>query len=150
MVILSQIKPGKHLYDTCSGAERLVQSVGQHRQVVFLSFKHPQIGIIDRQPVHIDEVESRPSKPSWICSLTSTTTWACAGRSSRMAMQLSLMSLIKPKRLYLAIARHPPLPYIPTRPLCIDLFYLPKGINWIPTFQPAKLGKCRAQPRLLQ
>lgn len=59
MAILSQIKPGKFLYDTCSGAERLVQSVEQHGQVVFLSFKHPQTGTIDRQPFHIDEVESR-------------------------------------------------------------------------------------------
>ncbi len=55
----SDLKPGARLYDRRTGAERLVQAVERYGQVVFLSFKQPQTGVIDRQPFSLGELESR-------------------------------------------------------------------------------------------
>lgn len=59
MALLSALKPGVRLYDRCTGHERLIQAVETHGQVVFLSFKHPQTGEVDRQPFSVAELESR-------------------------------------------------------------------------------------------
>jgi hypothetical protein len=56
---LSVLKPGTCLYDRHTGHERLVQSVETHGQMVFLSFKHPQSGDVDRQLFSVAEIESR-------------------------------------------------------------------------------------------
>ena len=53
------LKPGSKLYDRRTGVERLLQAVESYGQVVFLSFKHPQTGAIDRQPFSLAEMESR-------------------------------------------------------------------------------------------
>ncbi|MSP14472.1 MAG: hypothetical protein EXR62_16150 [Chloroflexi bacterium] len=57
--MLQHIKPGIRLYDRRTGQERLVQAVEDYGQVVFLSFKQPQTGAIDRQPYPAVEIESR-------------------------------------------------------------------------------------------
>lgn len=59
MTLLAQLVPGVHLYDRRSGQERLVDKVETFNQVVFLSFKHPRTGEIDRQPFPLIELESR-------------------------------------------------------------------------------------------
>ena len=59
MSLLSDLRPGVRLYDRRTGHERLVQAVERHGQVVFLSFKHPQTGTVDRQPFSIAELEGR-------------------------------------------------------------------------------------------
>ena len=59
MSILDQLQAGMRLLDSRTGAERLVQSVEKSGQVVFLSFKNPQTGEVERQPFSITEVESR-------------------------------------------------------------------------------------------
>jgi hypothetical protein len=59
MTLLSTLKPGVRLYDRRTGRERLVQAVETYGQVVFLSFKHPQTGAVDRQPFSLAELESR-------------------------------------------------------------------------------------------
>jgi len=57
--LLSQVQPGVRLYDRRTGRERLVQAIESRGQVVFLSFKHPQTGAIDRQPFSLAELEDR-------------------------------------------------------------------------------------------
>jgi hypothetical protein len=59
MSLLSKLQPGVHLYDRRTGHERLVQAVEAYDQVVFLSFKQPQTGAVDRQPFSLAELESR-------------------------------------------------------------------------------------------
>jgi len=59
MDLFSGLQPGICLYDRILGQERLVQQVERHGQVVFLSFKHPQTGAVDRQPFPLAELESR-------------------------------------------------------------------------------------------
>jgi len=59
MSLLSKLRSGVYLYDHCTGHERLVQAVESYDQVVFLSFKHPQTGAVDRQPFSVAELESR-------------------------------------------------------------------------------------------
>ena len=59
MTFLSRIQPGARLYDRRTGRERLVQAVESRGRVVFLSFKHPQTGAIDRQPFSLAELEDR-------------------------------------------------------------------------------------------
>jgi hypothetical protein len=59
VTLLSTLKPGVRLYDRRSGLERPVQAVETYGQVVFLSFKHPQTGAVDRQPFSVAEIESR-------------------------------------------------------------------------------------------
>jgi superfamily II DNA or RNA helicase len=56
---MSQLQPGACLYDRRTGRERIVQAVEAFGQVVFLSFKHPQTGALDRQPFSVDEIEAR-------------------------------------------------------------------------------------------
>ncbi len=55
----SDLKPGTRLYDRRTGAERLLQAAESYGQVVFLSFKHPQTGAIDRQPFSLAEMDDR-------------------------------------------------------------------------------------------
>jgi hypothetical protein len=57
--ILSQLQPDAHVYDRRVGQERIIHQVERRGQVVFLSFRHPQTGAVDRQPFSVDEVESR-------------------------------------------------------------------------------------------
>ena len=59
MSLLSNLRSGIYLYDHRTGHERLVQAVESYGQVVFLSFKHPQTGAVDRQPFSVSELESR-------------------------------------------------------------------------------------------
>ena len=59
MVSISNIHSGVRLYDRRSGNERVVHDVETYDQVVFLTFKNPQTGSIDRQPYPFTEVESR-------------------------------------------------------------------------------------------
>lgn len=59
MGLLSQLQPGVRIYDRRAARERLVQAIEPHGQVVFLSFKHPQTGTIDRQPFSLAELEDR-------------------------------------------------------------------------------------------
>ena len=59
MSVLDRLQAGIRLYDNRTGAERLVHDVERVGQVVFLSFKHPQTGELDRQPFSASEVESR-------------------------------------------------------------------------------------------
>ena len=59
MSLLSDLQPGVCLYDRRTGRERIVQAVEAYGQVVFLSFKHPETGALDRQPFSADELESR-------------------------------------------------------------------------------------------
>ena len=59
MGLLSKVQPGVRLYDRRLNRERLVQAVEARGQVVFLSFKHPQTGAIDRQPFSLTELEER-------------------------------------------------------------------------------------------
>jgi len=59
VTFLSRIQPGARLYDRRTGRERLVQAVESRGRVVFLSFKHPQTGAIDRQPFSLAELEDR-------------------------------------------------------------------------------------------
>lgn len=58
MISISNIRAGVRLYDRRSGNERLVHDVETYGQVVFLSFKNPQTGTIERQPYPITEVEN--------------------------------------------------------------------------------------------
>jgi len=53
------MKPGVCLYDRRMSRERIVQAVESHGQVVFLSFRSPQTGAIDRQPFSLAELEDR-------------------------------------------------------------------------------------------
>jgi hypothetical protein len=59
MSVLEQLQSGMRLLDGRTGAERLVQNVEKSGQVVFLSFKNPQTGEVERQPFSVAEVESR-------------------------------------------------------------------------------------------
>ena len=59
MSLLSKLESGSRLYDRLTDHERLIDKVEHHGQVVFLSFKHPQTGAIDRQPFSISELENR-------------------------------------------------------------------------------------------
>jgi superfamily II DNA or RNA helicase len=59
VTLLARLKPGVQLLDRRTGHERLVQAVEVYGQVVFLSFKHPQTGTVDRQPFSVVELESR-------------------------------------------------------------------------------------------
>ena len=59
MSLLSRLQPGVRIYDRRMSRERLVQAVEARGQVVFLSFKNPQTGAIDRQPFSLTEVEDR-------------------------------------------------------------------------------------------
>lgn len=59
MSILEIIKAGMRLIDSRTGSERLVQNVEKSGQVVFLSFKNPQTGEVERQPFSVAELESR-------------------------------------------------------------------------------------------
>ena len=59
MSLLSNLQPGACLYDRRTGRERIVQAAEPYGQVVFLSFKHPQTGALDRQPFSLDELEAR-------------------------------------------------------------------------------------------
>lgn len=56
---LSQLQPGMWLYDRRTGRERLIQAVESYGRVVFLSFRHPQTGAVDRQPFSRRELEER-------------------------------------------------------------------------------------------
>jgi hypothetical protein len=58
MSLLSKLQSGVYLYDHRTGHERLVQAVERYGQVIFLSFKHPQTGAVDRQPFSVTELES--------------------------------------------------------------------------------------------
>ncbi len=57
--LLSQLRAGIRLYDRRTGRERLVQAVESRGQIVFLSFKHPQTGAVDRQPFSLAELQDR-------------------------------------------------------------------------------------------
>ncbi len=59
MSLLSKLRSGVYLYDRRTGHERLVQAVERYGQVVFLSFKRPQTGTVDRQSFSVAELESR-------------------------------------------------------------------------------------------
>lgn len=59
MDILSQLQSDTRVYDRRMGRERIVHQVERRGQVVFLSFRHPQTGAVDRQPFSLDEVKSR-------------------------------------------------------------------------------------------
>ena len=59
MTLLVKLAPGIRLYDRRTGQERLIHKVETMNQVVFLSFKQPQTGEIDRQPFPLAELESR-------------------------------------------------------------------------------------------
>lgn len=59
MTLLAQLESGIRLYDRRTNQERLVDKVEAVNQVVFLSFKQPQTGTIDRQPFSLAELESR-------------------------------------------------------------------------------------------
>lgn len=56
---LSHLQPGAWLYDRRTGAQRLLHAVERYGQVIFLSFKHPQTGAVERQPFALAEAESR-------------------------------------------------------------------------------------------
>jgi superfamily II DNA or RNA helicase len=57
--LLAEVQPGVRLYDRRTGRERLIHAVEARGQVVFLSFRNPQTGAIDRQPFSLAEVEDR-------------------------------------------------------------------------------------------
>lgn len=59
MSAISRFKQGVRLYDRRTGYERLIYDAETYGQIVFLSFKNPQTGAIERQPYPITEVESR-------------------------------------------------------------------------------------------
>lgn len=59
MTLLAKLAPGVHLYDHRTGQERLVDKVEVFNQVLFLSFRHPSTGEIERQPFPLMELESR-------------------------------------------------------------------------------------------
>ncbi len=59
MSVLDKLQAGIRLMDSRTGIERLVQNIEKSGQVVFLSFKHPQTGEVERQPFSIVELESR-------------------------------------------------------------------------------------------
>lgn len=59
MALLVKLEPGARLYDRKIGQERLIDKVEVFSQVVFLSFKNPQTGDIERQPFPLAELESR-------------------------------------------------------------------------------------------
>lgn len=59
MTLLAKLTSGVHLYDRRTGQERLVDKVETFNQVVFLSFKHPRTGEVERQPFPLSELESR-------------------------------------------------------------------------------------------
>jgi superfamily II DNA or RNA helicase len=47
------------VYDRRVGRERIVHQVERRGRVLFLSFRHPQTGALDRQPFSLDEVDRR-------------------------------------------------------------------------------------------
>ena len=57
--ILSQLQPDTRVYDRRMGRERIIHQVERRGRVVFLSFRHPQTGAVDRQPFSLDEVKGR-------------------------------------------------------------------------------------------
>jgi len=57
--ILSELRPNARVYDRRLGRERIIHQVERRGQVVFLSFRNPQSGAVDRQPFSVAEVESR-------------------------------------------------------------------------------------------
>ncbi|MCR4407537.1 MAG: DUF3883 domain-containing protein [Anaerolineae bacterium] len=59
MDILSALQPNARVYDRRLGQERIIHQIERRGQVVFLSFKHPQSGAVDRQPFSVAEVENR-------------------------------------------------------------------------------------------
>ena len=59
MGLFDQLQSGTRLYDNRTGCERLVDKIETRGQVVFLSFRNPQNGAVERQPFSAAEVESR-------------------------------------------------------------------------------------------
>jgi len=57
--ILAELRPNARVYDRRLGRERIIHQIERRGRVVFLSFRHPQSGAVDRQPFSVDEVESR-------------------------------------------------------------------------------------------
>ncbi len=59
MAMLSELKTGDLLHDSRTGRDLPVDRIEIYGQVVFLSFKHPGTGAIDRQPFTVVEAEER-------------------------------------------------------------------------------------------
>jgi hypothetical protein len=64
--LLAKVQPGVRLYDRRTGGERLVHAVEARGQVVFLSFRNPRTGAIDRQPFSLAELGDRFEILSWV------------------------------------------------------------------------------------
>lgn len=59
ITLLSRLESGTRLFDRRLGQERIVYAVEAYDRVVFLSFKNPSTGVIDRQPYPLSELDAR-------------------------------------------------------------------------------------------